>query len=545
MQYESKTLNHLGLVAGMIDRIGVVEVIDRLVSRKNAQGHISNGICIKALILNGLGFFERRLYLTSSFFSGLPVERLLGADVKAEYLNDDRLGRCLDSLYEFGLSDLFVQISREALDRLGIASAKGLHLDSTSLHVDGVYNSQLSDEAAEYEDAVLITQGYSRDHRPDLNQVVINMIVDNATSLPLFMKAVDGNASDKQSFLSQIQQAVKHLKCPEESHFIADSALYSAHNITALSPLVKWLTRVPVTINEASAIADTTPPDALCSFYDSSLKAYKYLQVCSAYGGVKQQWLLVFSQAAYEREIVTHVRNYCNKSLKESELFSTMQRKIFNCEADARTALNSFVAKLKYCCLHQPAIEPVMGYHRKGRPAKDKKPEITGYIITGTVGCNLQAWRASCQNKGRFILASNDLNMAPFQMLTNYKGQAKVEKGFRFMKDKQFLASTMFVKKPQRVEAVCFLLTLSLLVYTSLEHILRNELARKQQDVPDQKNKPTQKPTMRWVFALFSGIQCLDQSQDMRFIAVLNRKQHHHTVIDALGEECQKYYRDP
>ena len=97
--YQSKTLSHLGLVAGMCDHLGISSVIDQLIDQDETQQLVSDGTCVKALILNGLGFVERRLYLVSHFFSDKPTEQLLGTGVEAAHLNDDRLARCLDALW--------------------------------------------------------------------------------------------------------------------------------------------------------------------------------------------------------------------------------------------------------------------------------------------------------------------------------------------------------------------------------------------------------------------------------------------------------------
>ena len=67
------------------------------------------------MIINGLGLVSSPLYLFSRFFEGKATEHLLGEGVKAEYLNDDRLGRVLDSLSQRGLNQIFVSIVLEAV----------------------------------------------------------------------------------------------------------------------------------------------------------------------------------------------------------------------------------------------------------------------------------------------------------------------------------------------------------------------------------------------------------------------------------------------
>ena len=104
--YKSETLEHLGLLAGMFDELGIGELIDTLVPQNLAQRRISVGRALKAMVLNGLGFAKRRLYLTSRFFQNKPTGRLLGEGTLPEHLNDDALGRALDNLYAYGVSKL-------------------------------------------------------------------------------------------------------------------------------------------------------------------------------------------------------------------------------------------------------------------------------------------------------------------------------------------------------------------------------------------------------------------------------------------------------
>ncbi len=139
------------------------------------------------MILNGLGFVSSPLYLFGKFFEGKATEHLIGEGVQPEHLNDDRLGRVLDQLYLFGLTRLFLSITLKAAAKFGIAT-DSLHLDSSSFHVHGQYQPasvelsvvvETSNNVAEQAIApkpIHITQGYSRDHRPDLKQFMLDLI---------------------------------------------------------------------------------------------------------------------------------------------------------------------------------------------------------------------------------------------------------------------------------------------------------------------------------------------------------------------------------
>jgi transposase len=131
--YKSETLEHLGLVAAMFDELGIGDLVDELVPQDPSQRKVSVGQALKAMVLNGLGFANRRLYLMPEFFRNKPIERLVGAGISPEHLNDDALGKALDTLHAFGLTELYRLIARQAAERLGLGSGVAMaHLDTTT-----------------------------------------------------------------------------------------------------------------------------------------------------------------------------------------------------------------------------------------------------------------------------------------------------------------------------------------------------------------------------------------------------------------------------
>lgn len=130
-------LDHCGIVAGIIDQMGLVEQINQELGT-HPQEIISAGVAVKAMILNGLGLVSAPLYLFEKFFVGKATEHLLGKGIQAEHLNDDRLGRVLDQLFKAGVTSLFVQVALASAAQFGV-NRNSLHLDSSSFHVHGAY----------------------------------------------------------------------------------------------------------------------------------------------------------------------------------------------------------------------------------------------------------------------------------------------------------------------------------------------------------------------------------------------------------------------
>lgn len=233
-QYTNERLDHLGIVAGVCQEIGLAAWLDAQDPGNRQQ--ISVGTATVAMILNGLGFSNRQLYLVPQYFANKPVEHLLGAGIKAEMLNDDCLGRTLDWLYAHDPTKLFAGIASRARQIFGIKTQQ-IHVDTTSFSVSGQYTiagegalPEAGAELSSSEAAVIaITYGYSRDHREDLKQWMIALATTHDGDVPLFLQPLDGNSSDKASLLaamSNIQAQLREAK-GEPGIYVADSGVGS------------------------------------------------------------------------------------------------------------------------------------------------------------------------------------------------------------------------------------------------------------------------------------------------------------------------------
>src|SRR5260221_8017787 len=217
-------LDHLGIVAGICREIGLVEYLDGLAGPRQQQ--VSIGTATVAMILNGLGFSNRRLYLVSQFFATKPVEHLLGAGITAEMLHDDCLGRTLDWLHDHDPTALFAGIARQARQRFGIP-ARQVHVDTTSFAVTGEYDTELDAHT------IAVTYGYSRDHRADLKQWMLALATTRAGDGPLYCQALDGTATDKLSLVAAVEALAEQLRAAVQKApiFVVDSGLYSAADV--------------------------------------------------------------------------------------------------------------------------------------------------------------------------------------------------------------------------------------------------------------------------------------------------------------------------
>lgn len=534
--YRTQVLDHLGLVAGMFDELGIGDIIDHATQQNPEMRIVTVGHAVKAMVLNGLGFVNHQLYLVPLFFQHKPTHRLIAPGIKAQHLNDDTLGRALDTLYGYGVTELYSLIAVTAAQRLGL-TPRFAHLDSTSFHVDGRYNSAEEPDAQ----VIHITRGYSRDHRPDLNQVMLDLIVEQQAGIPLLMKPLSGHTSDASDFGHVVTAHLAQLHTTYgTTYLVADSALYSAENLQKLAHTgSQWITRVPATLTEAQQVIQQATPATMVPL----LEGYRYHVLPSTYGGVEQRWVLIYSEHRRPQAQRTVDKQRLTQSADEVKAFQKLCRTTFACEADAQQALHTFALGLHATTLSEVMIRAVPRYYKRGRPAPGAPPDQVVYQIEGALASSIAVHEALVAQQSCFILATNALDeteLPPQAVLAGYKGQQHAERGFRFLKDPLFLASTLYLKKPERIMALLMVMTVCLLVYAALEYRIRTALKTQQTTFPNQKGQPVQNPTARWVFQYFVGIHLLLMPGEWPL--VLNLTTEHQHLLQLLGRRYEVFY---
>lgn len=531
---EIKNIDHLGIVAGLIDEIGIVEIINSKLGI-DPREKIAAGILVKAILINGLGFVSRPLYLFNQFFDDKGIEILLGEDVKSDYINDDKIGRVMDKLYKYGLNNLFIEIGLSVIKKFKI-DTKYSHLDATSFHLHGEYKREENQEKESEitkERPIIITKGYSRDHRPDLKQCVLDLITSSDGDIPLLMRAGDGNEADKAVFGKILVEFKKQISF--DSIMVCDSALYSQENLKLIENL-KWISRVPMTIKKAQELVQSVEIEEINleeieRRVALNLGGYKWKEEIVSYGGIQQTWLIVESQKRKESDLDKLDKNLKKEKDKVEKLLKELKRENFETPEQARYKLKGINKKLKLF-----EIKEVKLIESKSTDNK------TIYKISGVGNEKPEEIEIQRKSAGRFILATNlvdDEKLEPSEILRNYKNQQSCERGFRFLKDPLFFADSFFVENPERIEAMLFLMSLCLLVYNLGQRELRNSLKRIKIGIKNQLGKLTLSPTLRWVFQCFQGIHLLILNGVNQ---IINLTSERHFILNCLPSSCQKYY---
>jgi transposase len=531
-------LDHLGLIAEVIKDLGLIGMIDaRLVP--DEQEVLTPGEAVAGMILNGLGFSNRPLSLTPQFFANKPLDLLFREGVHAELFNRFKLGRTLEEVSAYGCDLLFSELALAVCGQEGI-DQRFNHLDTTSFSLTGDY------VPASDEQAITITHGYSKDHRPDLKQAVLELMVAQDGGVPLVSKSWDGNTSDTQIFQERAKALMATFQhSPTPRYLVADSKLYNEDNAATLKTL-GFITRIPNTLKlVVQVITQVLRWDTWHRLDDTT--RYQRIELC--HYGMAQRWLVVSSQGALERAEAS-ITKACQREAEaiDKHLFHLQARRFETPEA-AQAALATLEKAWKYHQVGSSRLIEHKHYASKGRPMPTSPIKSIAWQMQAQARPAQEQIAYYKECKACFVVGTNIVpsQLSDPEVIRAYKGQAQAEGGFRFLKDPLFFVSSLFVKKPCRIQGLLMVMTLALLVYAVTQRRLRQHLAHQTETVPNQINQPTERPTLRWVFQLLEGIHRVrvtvqDQVHDL--IEGLNEVKI--KILRLFGEEvCRLYQISP
>jgi len=319
----------------------------------------------------------------------------------------------------------------------------------------------------------------------------------------------------------------------EPSVYVADNGIYSEPNMRQLNEAgVKWVSRVSETSTQANTVLQAGSQEWETA-KDGSIQWYS--RVMTLPQG-SERWVIVRTPASQQRAQASLQRQVSRAQVSWERKCWHLGNRRFACEADARAALErELKGKPAWVEIHTDVVSNPR-HAGKGRPRQDMSPAIQQWQIVATVTVNQPRVDEEALRKACFIVGTNVLDpqgLSEQELVRTYKEQGGVERGFRFLKDPLFLASSVFVKKPERIIALSLIMVLCLLVYLLAEYRLRARLAETEQTIPDQVHKPTARPTMRWVFQCFELLHV--QTSSTSLTIVLRLESVHRLILALLG----------
>jgi transposase len=541
----------LPMVAAFVKKIGVAEEVDRLCSM---ESDVRPGVVVSAMILDTLSG-RSPLYRFERFCSAMDTELLLGERVDAAKFNDDALGRVLLRIYEVG-TGLFLTAICLRVHKVFRLDTSHVHHDTTSVTVYGDYD--LYDDP-DHEHPFVVTNGFNKDHRPDLKQIVHSLLcVDHG--IPIRSKLENGNKSDKtvnEDLLREIVDRMRQLGA-KDFLYVADSALVTPTNLELMNDEKKgcrFVTRLPETYSECiEAIERAVAANAWDVLGILSRQAptkkrkpafYRAFETTVTLYGRIYRAVVVHSDALDKRK-TKKLDKAIKEDLTELVKIKAAQQKIcYACLPDAQAAIER-LPKGKFHGLLAEVSQKVR--YTKGRPKADGTQKIAGttYSLTLEIQRDEAAIARAQQKAGCFVLISNTLRDESGaedsrQLLFTYKDQGYVERNFGFLKD-DAIVNSLFLKSPERIEALGLVLVLSLLVWRLMERTMRLSLKQTGSTIMGWDKRQTSRPTSFMMTTYFLAVLVLQTPKGRMLGRPLNPIQLNYLAILQLSPAI---FRDP
>ncbi len=536
-------VDHLPIIAHYARRLGLVEMINGLVP---VEMEVEPGMIALGLVLDTLSG-RSPLYHLEKTFENADRELLFGQPIPPGYFSDDNAGRVLGHLFEVGTQKVFSALSVRALQRFSL-STKHVHFDTTSVNLYGEYLN-----AADGDAPFKIAHGYSKDKRPDLKQFVLSLLCVDG-NVPIVGKLEDGNASDKKINHRVLSEVSRHMNehgvADEAFIYVADSAMVTEENLEQAG---RFITRLPATYNECerailAAVDAERWTDVGCIALTPASKnrptaSYRvHEETVTLYG--KRYRVIVVHSSAHDKRRQKRLERQLAASLKEAKaMTAALKKKCFFCRADAEEAARELMAQTTG--YHQLEVEiaecPRYG---PGRPKKGvpRTPVAMEYGLSVKVAEKEQEIARRRQLAGCFVLLTNvaadgDEGYSAEKILRTYKDQHAIENNFGFLKDDQ-IVNAVFLKRPERIEALGLILLISLLTWRLIEHTMRTELKAADTTLPGWDDKPTQRPTSYMMTWKFKGIMVLRIGQRRQLARPLSSTQEAFLKALKVPESC-------
>ena len=516
---EAYQVQHLPLVKAYADKIGLVEVINQVVP---TEMDVDPGTIVLGMILDTLSG-RSPLYRLEEFFTHQDTALLLGKAVAPEVFNDDTVGRVLERLYDVGTMKIFTACAVRADQVYGL-DKRYVHFDTTSISVYGEYlPPEGQPDPQEQAVPFTITHGYSKDKRPDLKQFVFSTLcVDRA--VPLWGKPEDGNASDKtvnNTVLSDIATFLaKHGVAPGAYIYVADAALVTEDNLAALGDTL-FISRLPATYNACGrliteAVAHNTWEDVGVLAHTKPTKhrpvtSYKAYEGEVTLYGTPYRAVVVHSSAQDKRRQQRLARDIQTSSSTMQTTARAAEQQEYFCRADADAAAARLRAVSAAYHRLEVAVEERLVYGR-GRPSAHKPRPITArrYRLKTAISPQTERMARMEEEAGCFVLLTNvptagELAHSARDILTVYKEQHGTEQNYGFLKD-PVIVNSLFLKKPERIEALGLILLLALLLWRLMERTMRTYVDTTRTPLPGWDKKATERPTAFMMITKFAGV---------------------------------------
>lgn len=514
----AERLGPLPLINHFLSRMGLLQLLEQHVPTADGRSTLSHaqalGVLLRSIIVEREPIY-RQQESASGFAAGL-----FGVDAaQATRLSDDRIGRALDRLFDADRAALLTEVVLAVAQRFGVRLQQ-LHNDSTSISLCGQYR-HAGGRRVRARSAPAIAFGYSKDHRPDLKQLLFILTTAADGGVPVQFRCASGNTTDVRTHI-ETWNTLRELAGRADFLYVADSKLCSYDNMQHIARAGgRFVTVMPRSRQEDAQfrkwIQTGSPSWELVWDRPNAREA----------DGARDLWS-VFQPELPSAELYTivwvwstllslHQTHRRQKHLAAAiEHLGDLKRRLGAARARLRGAaqIDLQVAQIleRYSVGRYVKVSRVVREEhsfkqsRRGRPGPDtayRKITRRRFDIEWTL--DAQAIAYDQKSDGMYPLLSNDRSLSPAQVLTAHKGQPRIEKRFEQLKSVHEIAP-VFLKNEARIEALFTLYFLALLVQALIERELRQGMQTANIDqlplYPEA--RACRRPTTEHILRLFS-----------------------------------------
>jgi transposase len=521
---EEDVAKNLGLVTQKVGAVPIINTylerlrIPEMLSRRVIAGHekIPPQICIELLVKNIM--IEREPMYNIGEWSSKYAPSLLGVSQdQLRVINDDRIGRVLDSLYDADRSSMLTEIVVGAVKEFNIKLDE-FHNDSTTVTFFGTYLDAVGDNKRGKR-SVKITYGKNKEHRPDLKQILWTLTTTNDGCVPVHYMTLDGNTNDSTTHID-MWNAVKGIKGSSDFIYIADSKLCVETTMKYIDGQGgKFITVLPATRIEdrqfreyiQTSSIDWKTVNGADGDFDESAKFKVADSPLPSSDGFRIVWVWSSQKKEKDKTIRTVlIKNAIVQLNRLEESLQSSRSRIRTRDAVIKKADAAVADAKRYVTykINEDSI-PKFKQGRRGRPGKDttyiKNAIIRFHVEWETIDENIK-FDINCD--GLFPLLTNCIDIPPEVVLEKYKHQPMLEKRHQQLKSVYDVMPVLF-KNVERIEAFLFVYFIVMLIQALIERQIR--MSMKEGGIRTlplyPEGKECYSPTTDRVVSIFADVQ--------------------------------------
>jgi transposase len=531
----TERLGPLPLINHFIQRAGLQDALDRYIpsdARCVVPHSQALGVLLRSIIVEREPIYRQQetVQAFASGMFGIAAEEM-------QHLGDDRLGRALDRLFDADRAALLTEVVVTVGQRFKLKFDE-FHNDSTSISFCGNYRAA-SGRRIRGRTAPAITYGFSKDHRPDLKQLLLILTMCADGNVPVAFRCTDGNASDSRTHI-ETWNALRAVAGRADFLYVADSKLCSRENMDYIDRaggrFVTVLPRTRLEDQEFRKWIQTHTPDWECVWDRPNPRSgdgprdrwyvYRAPLLSAEVWSIVWVWstLLTLHQEARRRRDIAAAIEELNELRQRLAGGKTRLRGAAEIDLQIKTLLDKHQVNRYLKVSRTVREEHVYKQTRRGRPGPDTAyRKITKRRFDVEWVMDEEAIAYDHNSDGMYPLITNDQGLSPAQVLEAHKGQPMIEKRFEQVKTVHEIAP-VYLKNEGRIEALFTLYFLALLVQALIERELR--IAMKREKIAQLPLYPEQrlcaKPTTEQILGLFSFAQRHELIQDGNIVQVFD-----------------------